>query len=51
MFSRRQRGPIVPPIRYPGDAQCFDMYPEDDASRDAYTAEMANRYDRYFEDF
>lgn len=51
MLSRRHRGPIIPPIRYPGDDQCFDVYPEDDASSTTYTVEMANKYDRYFEDF
>ncbi|KAM0513018.1 hypothetical protein ACHAPE_008223 [Trichoderma viride] len=51
LLSRRQPGPIIPPIRYPGDAQCFDMYPEDDGKGDVYTAELANKYDQYFEDF
>ncbi|KAL7947175.1 kinase-like domain-containing protein [Trichoderma barbatum] len=51
ILSRRHRGPIIPPLRYPGDAQCFDMYPEDDGTRVPYTADMANRYDQYFEDF
>ncbi|KAL7931091.1 kinase-like domain-containing protein [Trichoderma chlorosporum] len=51
ILSRRHRGPIIPPLRFPGDAQCFDMYPEEDGTRIPYTADMANRYDRYFEDF
>lgn len=51
MLSRRHRGPIIPPLRYPGDDQCFDQYPEEDGTRIPYTADMANRYDRYFEDF
>lgn len=51
LLSRRQPGPIIPSIRYPGDAQCFDMYPEDDGKGDVYTAELANKYDQYFEDF
>ncbi|KAK3365197.1 kinase-like domain-containing protein [Lasiosphaeria ovina] len=51
VIQRRQRGPIIPPIRYPGDAQCFDIYPEEDAVRDEYTDEMAERYDDYFRDF
>ncbi len=49
--QRRQRGPIIPPIRYPGDAQCFDIYPEDDGNKDPYTDEMAAKYDEYFKDF
>jgi protein kinase A len=51
IIQRRQRGPIIPPIRYPGDAQCFDIYPEEDVGRDEYTDDMAQRYDEYFKDF
>lgn len=51
IFNRRQKGPIQPPIRYPGDAQCFDVYPEDDGSREPYGREMAEKYDPYFADF
>ncbi|KAK3694262.1 kinase-like domain-containing protein [Podospora appendiculata] len=51
IVHKRDRGPIVPPIRYPGDAQCFDIYPEEDVTRDEYTGEMANKYDDYFKDF
>ena len=51
VFERRYRGPIVPPIRYPGDAQCFDVYPEEDVAKDPYTEEMAAKYDEYFRDF
>lgn len=51
VYNRRRRGPIIPPIRYPGDAQCFDSYPEDDGRRDVYSAEMAQKYDDYFKDF
>ncbi|KAK1764108.1 camp-dependent protein kinase catalytic subunit [Phialemonium atrogriseum] len=51
VVHRRQRGPIIPPVRYPGDAQCFDIYPEEDPNRDAYTDEMAAKYDDYFKDF
>ncbi|KAK0729889.1 kinase-like domain-containing protein [Lasiosphaeris hirsuta] len=50
-IQQRQRGPIIPPVRYPGDAQCFDIYPEEDATRDEYTDDMAARYDDYFTDF
>ncbi|EFY93026.1 serine/threonine-protein kinase PRKX [Metarhizium acridum CQMa 102] len=51
LLNRRQLGPIVPPIRYPGDSQCFDVYPEDDGRRERYTEEMARQYDPYFADF
>ncbi|KXX74353.1 cAMP-dependent protein kinase catalytic subunit PRKX [Madurella mycetomatis] len=51
MRQKRHRGPIIPPVRYPGDAQCFDIYPEEDATQDQYTDEMAEQYDEYFKDF
>ncbi|GAO17761.1 uncharacterized protein UV8b_04169 [Ustilaginoidea virens] len=51
VINRRRPGPIVPPVRYPGDTQCFDVYPEDSGRRDEYTHEMALKYDRYFEEF
>jgi protein kinase A len=51
VYERRYRGPIIPPVRYPGDAQCFDIYPEDDQNREVYTDQMAEKYDKYFEDF
>ncbi|TPX10665.1 uncharacterized protein E0L32_008399 [Thyridium curvatum] len=50
-YRRAERGPIVPPVRYPGDAQCFDIYPEEDVSRDKYTDQMAEKYDDFFKDF
>ncbi|PHH69285.1 hypothetical protein CDD83_5769 [Cordyceps sp. RAO-2017] len=51
LLQRRRRGPILPPIRYPGDAQCFDTYPDEDPRRKEYTPEMAAQYDHYFRDF
>lgn len=51
LAQRRARGPIVPPVRYPGDAQCFDIYPEEDATADVYSDEMVERYDECFKDF
>ncbi|RCI08573.1 hypothetical protein L249_4758 [Ophiocordyceps polyrhachis-furcata BCC 54312] len=52
VISRRNPGPIIPPVRYPGDAQCFDAYPEDDGEgHDEYTADMARQYDHCFDDF
>jgi hypothetical protein len=51
MLNRHHKGPIQPPVRYPGDAQCFDVYPEDDGSREPYGGEMAAKYDPYFADF
>ncbi|KAK4211720.1 kinase-like domain-containing protein [Rhypophila decipiens] len=49
--NKQYRGPIIPPVRYPGDAQCFDVYPEEDAVKDEYTSEMEQKYDDYFKDF
>ncbi|EAQ89731.1 hypothetical protein CHGG_06350 [Chaetomium globosum CBS 148.51] len=43
--------PSSPRVRYPGDAQCFDIYPEEDAHKDEYTDEMVGKYDAYFKDF
>ncbi|KAH6630380.1 kinase-like domain-containing protein [Chaetomium sp. MPI-SDFR-AT-0129] len=51
IYHKRHRGPIIPPIRYPGDAQCFDIYPEEDASKDEYTDDLVEKYDEYFKDF
>ncbi|KAL2209147.1 serine/threonine-protein kinase [Sarocladium strictum] len=51
IIHRRRRGPIIPPVRYPGDAQCFDTYPEDDGNRTTYTEEHAEKYDHFFKDF
>lgn len=51
LLNRRQRGPIVPPVRYAGDAQCFDTYPEDGDTRDPYSSDMAKQYDQYFQEF
>ncbi|KAF4510049.1 hypothetical protein G6O67_001974 [Ophiocordyceps sinensis] len=51
LVRRRRPGPIQPPVRYPGDAQCFDTYPEDEGGRSDYTPDMAQQYDEYFRDF
>ncbi|RDA82408.1 hypothetical protein CP532_6873 [Ophiocordyceps camponoti-leonardi (nom. inval.)] len=52
VINRRNPGPIIPPVRYPGDAQCFDAYPEDDGEgHDEYTSDMARQYDHCFDDF
>lgn len=51
VYNRRQKGPIIPPIRFPGDAQCFDIYPEEDANSERYTDELRMKYDDYFKDF
>ena len=51
LYRRQIRPPIQPNVRFPSDAQCFDVYPEDDGKRDPYTDELARQYDRYFEGF
>lgn len=51
VYRRRYRGPIIPPIRYPGDAQCFDVYPEEDVGYGQYTEELREKYESYFEGF
>ncbi|RYP24242.1 hypothetical protein DL765_000737 [Monosporascus sp. GIB2] len=51
LYHRRVRPPIQPHVRFPGDTQCFDVYPEDDGKREPYTEELASRYDHYFEGF
>ncbi|KAI5464551.1 kinase-like domain-containing protein [Mariannaea sp. PMI_226] len=51
ILNRRFKGPTIPPIRYPGDAQCFDVYPEDDGRREPYDEEMSTKYDPFFVDF
>lgn len=51
LYARRDRGPIVPPVRYVGDAQCFDIYPENDVDFEPYTQELAEQYDSFFSNF
>ncbi|KAH7037398.1 kinase-like domain-containing protein [Microdochium trichocladiopsis] len=51
LLNRQISPPIVPQVRFPGDAQCFDLYPEDDGKREPYTDELASKYDQYFKDF
>ncbi|OIW31341.1 camp-dependent protein kinase catalytic subunit [Coniochaeta ligniaria NRRL 30616] len=51
VYSRKHKGPIIPPVRFPGDAQCFDIYPEEDPTRTEYTADMREKYDEFFRDF
>jgi protein kinase A len=49
--QKRQDGPIIPPIRYPGDTQCFETYPDEDPDIEEYTEEMAAKYDHHFRYF
>lgn len=51
VYYRRSRGPIIPPIRYPGDAQCFDFYPDEKEGRERYTEDLEKKWDSHFKDF
>lgn len=51
VYYRKYRGPIIPPLRYPGDAQNFDLYPDEKEGRDPYTDELAAKYDECFKGF
>ncbi|GAW15526.1 hypothetical protein ANO14919_049390 [Xylariales sp. No.14919] len=51
LYHRQIRPPIQPNVRYPGDAQCFDIYPEDDGKREPYTESMIRQFDHLFDSF
>ncbi|KUJ06300.1 camp-dependent protein kinase A [Mollisia scopiformis] len=51
VYYRKYRGPIIPPIRYPGDAQCFDTYPDEKAGREPYSDELKRKWEDHFKDF
>ncbi|KAI1184430.1 camp-dependent protein kinase catalytic subunit [Nemania serpens] len=51
LYHRQIRPPIQPNVRYPGDAQCFDVYPEDDGQREPYTESMVKQFDHLFDSF
>jgi protein kinase A len=51
VYYRKYRGPIIPPLRYKGDAQCFDQYPDEKEGREPYTEELRGKWDGYFKDF
>ncbi|KAI9649369.1 cytochrome c oxidase subunit 1 [Ciborinia camelliae] len=51
IYYRKYRGPIIPPLRYPGDAQNFDLYPDEKEGRDPYTDELAAKWDDCFKGF
>jgi protein kinase A len=51
VYYRKYRGPIIPPLRHPGDAQNFDLYPDEKEGRDPYTDELAAKWDDCFKDF
>jgi protein kinase A len=51
VYYRRQRGPIIPPLRHKGDSQCFDIYPDEKPGRDLYTDELKGKWEDRFKDF
>ncbi|KAJ2895288.1 putative camp-dependent protein kinase catalytic subunit protein [Zalerion maritima] len=51
VYERRANGPILPNVRFVGDAGCFDIYPEEDVNVQTYTYEMKMKYDHLFEGF
>ncbi len=51
VYHRKYRGPIIPPLRYFGDTQCFDTYPDEKEDREVYTEEMREWWDDAFADF
>jgi len=51
VYYRTYRGPIVPPVRYPGDSQCFDDYPAEKEGREPYTQELQEKWEDHFKDF
>ncbi|RKF77739.1 cAMP-dependent protein kinase catalytic subunit [Golovinomyces cichoracearum] len=51
IYNRKSCGPIIPAIRYPGDAQCFDHYPDEKRVREPYSAEMERKWEHHFKDF
>jgi protein kinase A len=51
IYDRKYRGPIIPPLRFPGDTQCFDTYPDEKENREQYTDDMREWWDAAFEDF
>lgn len=51
VYYRKYRGPIIPPVRYPGDTQCFDQYPDEKAGREVYNEELRAKWEDHFRDF
>ncbi|KAH8816796.1 camp-dependent protein kinase A [Xylogone sp. PMI_703] len=51
VYERKHKGPIIPPVRFIGDTQCFDTYPDEKPGPDQYTEQMAQEYEKYFRDF
>jgi protein kinase X len=48
VLTRRNRGPIIPTVRHPGDSQNFEEYPEEGNVRAGLNGEA---YSHLFQDF
>lgn len=51
IYNRKYRGPILPHIRFPGDSQCFDQYPDEKENREPYSPELERKWEHHFKDF
>jgi protein kinase A len=51
VYGRTCKGPIVPPLRGPTDAACFDLYPEEPNGKRIWGKDEAKRWDHKFKDF
>jgi len=51
VYYRKYRGPIIPPLRHKGDAQCFDIYPDEKVGREPYTDDLKKKWEDHFKDF
>jgi len=51
LYHRKVNGPIVPHLRGPADTRNFDEYEPEPTNRQAYTKEMAEKWDEHFKDF
>lgn len=51
LYSRKDKGPIIPTVRYAADCSNFDDYGNPSESTVPYTKEMQHKYEAEFKDF
>lgn len=51
IYNRKYRGPIIPPVRFVGDSQCFDEYPAEKEGREQYGGALRDKWEGHFEGF
>jgi hypothetical protein len=52
MLTAREKGPLVPKLRFPGDTQYFENYePQEQSADSMYPDDMLAEYDHIFRDF